>query len=68
MEGRVGRGGWVRLVSIHFGKVMSHYIQYKLLPCREQLTVYRQTDIITDRQSIVEDLRSLKITYIVILI
>ena len=23
-------------------KVMSHYIQYKLLPCIEQLTVYRQ--------------------------
>ena len=33
-------------------KVMSHYIQYKLLPFREQVTVYRQTE------SIVEELRS----------
>ena len=34
---------------------MSHYIQHKLLPCREQLTVYRQTDRQTE--SIVEELR-----------
>ena len=53
-----GEGRGVRFQE----KVMSHYIQYKLLPCREQLTVYRQTDIITNRQSIVEDLRSLKIS------
>ena len=30
-------------------KEMSHYIQYKLLPCREHLTVYRQTDRVSCR-------------------
>ena len=32
-------------------KVMSHYERYKLLPCKEKLTVYRQTDRLTDRQT-----------------
>ena len=36
-----GRGGG--FVSFRFQeKVMSHYIQYKQLPCIKQLTVYRQ--------------------------
>ena len=44
------RGGG--FVSFRFHeKVMSHYIQYKLLPCREQLTVYRQTYRTTYRQT-----------------
>ena len=32
-EARRGEGRGVRLVSIHFVKVMNHYKQYKLLPC-----------------------------------
>ena len=32
-------------------KVMSHYIQYKLWPCIEQLTLYRQNYRQTDKQS-----------------
>ena len=45
---RDGSGGG--LVSFRFQeKVMSHYIQYKLSSCREQLTVYRQNYKQTDR-------------------
>ena len=60
-RGRCEHGGEWRGVRFP-EKVMSHYLQYKLLPCIEQLTVYRQKQ--TDRQnyrqtkSIAEELRS----------
>ena len=59
--------GWVGLCE-HGGegrvrfpeKVMSHYELYKLLPCIEKLTVYRQNYRQADRQteSIVGELSS----------